>query len=106
MPATTLLALLRGVTREEFFVPIMICTIFYDLLFGCARSYQLSIDMYITSIPARFSSSMPSSKRYFSEYTTRLIPAWMISLAYIVGPLLRLLERAILVMALASAWST
>ena len=115
MPATTLIAIMRGVKREEFFVPIMICTIFYDLLFGCARSYQLSIDIYITSIPARFSSSMPSSKRYFSDYTTRLIPAWMMSLAhsiqgeavtYIVAPLLLLLERAILVMALASAWST
>ena len=36
MPATTLIAIMRGVKREEFFVPIMICTIFYDLLFGCA----------------------------------------------------------------------
>ena len=66
-------------------------------------------------MPARFSSSIPSSSRYFSEYTTRLIPAWMMSLAhsmqgeavtYMVAPLLLLLERAILVMALASAWST
>lgn len=28
MPATTLIAIMRGVKREEFFVPIMICTIF------------------------------------------------------------------------------
>jgi hypothetical protein len=68
--------------------------------------------MYITSIPALFKSSKPSSKRYFSEYTTLLMPAWMISLAhsmhgeavtYMVAPSLLLLDLAILVIAIASA---
>ena len=41
MPATTLIAIMRGVKREEFFVPIMICTIFnFTILYlvGCVQS--------------------------------------------------------------------
>ena len=94
---------------------------FYYTIFSWLRAKQLtsnsqfSTETNTTSIPARFNRLIPSSKRYFSEYTTRLMPAWMMSLAhsmqgdavtYIVAPLLLLLERAILVMALASAWRT
>ena len=81
IPITTHTAMMMGMKRLVFFLLMFIYLLSYVL--GSASSCEASSGLrYTTLMPARSMSSMPSLSRYFSAYTTRLMPAWMMSLAH------------------------